>query len=51
LRSNPDKNANAVAAAGPLTRSSPLRISTHLFHNMNDVDNLVSKLLATVPHP
>ena len=51
LRSDPTQNANAVAANGPLTRSSPLRISTHLFHNMADVDKLVATLQATVPHP
>jgi selenocysteine lyase/cysteine desulfurase len=51
LRSDPTQNANAVAANGPVTRSSPLRISTHLFHNMRDVDNLIDKLLLTVPHP
>ena len=45
LRSNP-----ALNASGP-TNSRPLRISTHLFHNVNDVDKLVTALLATVPHP
>ncbi|HEX2540856.1 MAG TPA: aminotransferase class V-fold PLP-dependent enzyme [Caldimonas sp.] len=45
LRSNP--NANAAADA----QSHPLRISTHLFHNTGDVDNLIAALLATVPHP
>jgi selenocysteine lyase/cysteine desulfurase len=45
LRSNP--NANAAADA----QSHPLRISTHLFHSPADVDNLVTALLATVPHP
>lgn len=45
LRSNPAQNATGA------TFSRPLRISTHLFHNVRDVDNLVSKLLQTVPHP
>jgi selenocysteine lyase/cysteine desulfurase len=49
LRSNPALNANAVAAAGPLTSSHPLRISTHLFHNWKDVDQLVDALYKTVP--
>ncbi|MDN3919546.1 aminotransferase class V-fold PLP-dependent enzyme [Roseateles violae] len=45
LRGNPAANAD------PTTMSHPLRISTHLFHNMADVDNLVAKLLLVVPHP
>lgn len=45
LRSNPALNADAATA------SHPLRVSTHLFHNAADVDNLVAKLLSTVPHP
>jgi selenocysteine lyase/cysteine desulfurase len=45
LRSNPTANADATTA------SHPLRISTHLFHNTADVDNLVNKLWLTVPHP
>jgi selenocysteine lyase/cysteine desulfurase len=45
LRGSPASNA----AAG--INSSPLRISTHLFHNTGDVDNLVAKLLLTVPSP
>jgi isopenicillin-N epimerase len=45
LRGNPAMNAD------PTTASRPLRISTHLFHNMADVDNLVNKLLLVVPHP
>ncbi len=45
LRSNPATNAP------PGTLSTPLRISTHLFHNVADVDNLVAKLLLTVPKP
>jgi selenocysteine lyase/cysteine desulfurase len=45
LRSNP--NANAAADA----QSHPLRISTHLFHNAADVDNLIAALLVTVPRP
>jgi isopenicillin-N epimerase len=45
LRGNPAMNAD------PTTFSRPLRISTHLFHNMADVDNLVNKLLLVVPHP
>ena len=45
LRSNPAANAASDA------QSHPLRISTHLFHNQADVDNLVTALLATVPHP
>jgi len=45
LRGNPTQNADAT------TSSHPLRISTHLFHNTADVDNLVAKLLLTVPSP
>jgi len=45
LRSNPANNAPADA------NSHPLRISTHVFHTTADVDNLVTALLATVPHP
>lgn len=49
LRSNP---ANAAIPAGAgATSSHPLRISTHLFHNAGDVDNLVAKLLLAVPRP
>lgn len=43
LRGNPTQNADAA------TSSHPLRISTHLFHNAGDVDNLVSKLLLVAP--
>ena len=42
---------NAAANADAATSSHPLRISTHLFHNTADVDNLVAKLLLTVPAP
>lgn len=45
LRGNPTQNADAAS------QSHPLRISTHLFHNMGDVDNLIAKLLLVVPHP
>jgi isopenicillin-N epimerase len=45
LRGNPTQNA----AAG--TFSSPLRISTHLFHSIADVDRLIDALLHVVPHP
>lgn len=45
LRGNPAQNADATSS------SHPLRISTHLFHNTADVDNLVAKLLLTVPSP
>jgi selenocysteine lyase/cysteine desulfurase len=45
LRGSPTENAASNAT------SHPLRISTHLFHYMGDVDNLVTKLLAVVPHP
>lgn len=45
LRSNPQ------AAASPETSSTPLRISTHLFHSTQDVDRLVDALLSVVPHP
>jgi selenocysteine lyase/cysteine desulfurase len=50
LRGNPGLNADAVTP-GAQTSSHPLRISTHLFHNAADVDNLIAKLLLTVPHP
>jgi len=45
LRGDPANNAAAT------NQSHPLRISTHLFHNAADVDNLVAKLLLTVPKP
>ena len=45
LRSDPTQNA----ATG--TWSSPLRISTHLFHSMADVDRVINALLQVVPHP
>jgi len=45
LRSKPDQNA------APGTFSTPLRISTHLFHSLDDVDRLVDALLKVVPHP
>ncbi len=45
LRGNPTQNADAT------TLSHPLRISTHLFHNMADVDNLIAKLQLVVPMP
>lgn len=45
LRSNAASNADAT------TISHPLRISTHLFHTAADVDNLIAKLLLTVPKP
>jgi selenocysteine lyase/cysteine desulfurase len=45
LRDNPAANAASNA------QSTPLRISTHLFHNTADVDNLVNKLWQVVPHP
>lgn len=45
LRSNPTQNAD------PTTSSRPLRIWTHLFHELADVDNLVAKLQSVVPMP
>ncbi len=45
LRGNPTQNAD------PTTQSTPLRISTHLLHNMADVDYLIAKLLLAVPMP
>ncbi len=45
LRSDPTKSAPANA------QSTPIRISTHLFHSMNDVDRAIDTLLAVVPHP
>lgn len=45
LRGSPAANADSATA------SHPLRVSTHLFHNVADVDNLVDKLLLTVPRP
>lgn len=50
LRGNPAQNADATTPNAQ-TSSHPLRISTHLFHNVADVDNLVAKLLLTVPKP
>ncbi len=45
LRGTPTQNA------APGTYSSPLRISTHLFHSLKDVDRVISALLQVVPHP
>ena len=45
LRSDPTRNA------APGTFSTPLRISTHLFHDTADVDRLIAALLEVVPHP
>lgn len=45
LRGNPTQNA------APGTYSAPLRVSTHLFHSMDDVDRLIDALLQVVPHP
>lgn len=45
LRGNPQ------AAASGTTTSHPLRISTHLFHRSQDVDQLVDALLKVAPHP
>lgn len=45
LRSDPTKSAPANA------QSTPIRISTHLFHSMGDVDRAIETLLAVVPHP
>jgi selenocysteine lyase/cysteine desulfurase len=45
LRGSPTQNA------APGTFSSPLRISTHLFHDTADVDRLIEALLEAVPHP
>jgi selenocysteine lyase/cysteine desulfurase len=42
-----DSSQNAV----PGTFFLPLRISTHLFQSMDDVDRLIDGLLAVVPHP
>jgi selenocysteine lyase/cysteine desulfurase len=46
LRSDPSR-----AAVLGATASTPLRISTHLFHSTADVDRLVDALLSVVPHP
>ncbi|MFZ1535985.1 MAG: aminotransferase class V-fold PLP-dependent enzyme [Chromatiaceae bacterium] len=45
LRDHPTQNA----ASG--TFSTPLRISTHLFHSLDDVDRVIDALLQVVPHP
>jgi selenocysteine lyase/cysteine desulfurase len=42
-----DSTQNAVEG----TLSSPLRISTHLFHSMDDVDRLIHALLEVAPRP
>jgi len=49
LRSDPSQTA--VLGGPGQTASTPLRISTHLFHSRADIDRLVSALLAVVPHP
>ena len=46
-----DADPASITATVVGTLSTPLRISTHLFHNTADVDNLVAKLLLTVPKP
>ena len=43
LRSDPSANATLG------TFSSPLRVSTHLFHSTSDVDRLIEALLEVVP--
>ncbi len=45
------RGANAGQNATPGTYSSPLRVSTHLFHSLADVDRLIDALLQVVPHP
>jgi isopenicillin-N epimerase len=45
LRTDPSQNA------APGTYSTPLRISTHLFHSLDDVDRVIDALLQEVPHP
>jgi selenocysteine lyase/cysteine desulfurase len=45
LRSDPTQNA------GQGTFSSPLRISTHLFHSFKDVDRVIDALQEVVPTP
>jgi selenocysteine lyase/cysteine desulfurase len=45
LRSDPTQNAGQGAF------SSPLRISTHLFHSFKDVDRVIKALQAVVPTP
>jgi len=45
LRSDPSRSAPADAM------STPLRVSTHLFHSRADVDRLVDALLGVVPRP
>ena len=45
------RGANTGQNAAPGTYSSPLRVSTHLFHSLADVDRLIDALLQVVPHP
>jgi selenocysteine lyase/cysteine desulfurase len=45
LRSDPSQSATAE------TSSTPIRISTHLFHSAADVDRCIAALLDVVPHP
>ncbi len=45
LRGDPSRSAPADAM------STPLRVSTHLFHSRQDVDRLVDALLGVVPRP
>jgi selenocysteine lyase/cysteine desulfurase len=45
LRSDPRRSAAADA------QSTPLRVSTHLFHSRADVDRVVDALLGVVPPP
>lgn len=49
LRSDP--SATAVLSGPGKTASTPLRISTHLFHSTADVDRLVDALRSVVPRP
>ncbi|MBM3515946.1 MAG: hypothetical protein FJX59_19870 [Alphaproteobacteria bacterium] len=51
LRDDPARSANDRAADGPLTHSTPLRISTHLFHDTADVDRMVERIAQLAPRP
>jgi selenocysteine lyase/cysteine desulfurase len=51
LRDEPARSANDRAADGPLTHSTPLRISTHLFHDTADVDRMVERIAQLAPRP
>jgi len=50
LRSDPTQSANVTSGANKVSSTS-LRISTHLWHSVRDVDRVLNALVGLVPHP